>query len=68
MVLEAVEQRIDQGFALEQLVPVRIIEIGRDDRRPTAVAHIQQLKEGVDLFGFQGQVAQLIDLEEIVAA
>ena len=34
MVLEAVEQRIDQGFALEQLVPVRIIEIGGNDGRP----------------------------------
>ena len=59
MVLEAVEQRIDQGLALEQLVPVWIVPVRGDQRRSMAVAHIEQLEEGVDLFGLQGQVAAL---------
>ncbi len=57
MVLQAVEQRIDQGLTLEQLVPVGVVKIGGDKRRAVAVTHIEQLKKGVDLFWLQGQVA-----------
>lgn len=64
VVLEAVEQCL----ALEQLVPRWIVEIGRNDARPPSVAHGDELEQGVDLFGFQRQVSQLIDQQGVIAA
>jgi len=51
MMLQAVEQGIDQGLALEQLVPVRVVEVRGDDRGLARVAQVHELEEGVDLLG-----------------
>ena len=32
MMLQAIKQRIDQRFLVEQIIPVREIEVGGDDR------------------------------------
>ena len=65
--LEAVEQCIDQGLALKQLVPVRVVEVGGDTRRLSGVTQIHELEEGVDLFVHEGQIAELVDMQDILA-
>ena len=67
VMLETIEQGIDQGLALEQLVPVRIIQIGCDNRRAPGITQIHEFEKGVDLFGLQGQITEFIDLQDIVA-
>jgi len=59
--LQAIEQRIDQGFLVEQRVPVWEIEVGGDDRRDAAVALIHQPEEGVCLLRLDRQIAELIN-------
>jgi hypothetical protein len=66
--LQAVEQRIDQGFFLEQLVPVGQIEIGRDDGRDAAVTLVHETEEGVGLFRLEGQVAEFVDEQNLQTA
>src|SRR5271166_1651785 len=62
MMLQAIEQRIDQRLLVEQVIPVRQIEVGGDDRRDAVVALIHQTEESVGLFGLERQVAELVDL------
>ena len=59
--LLAVEHGVDQGLALEQLIPLPIGEVGGNQRGLTAIAQVEELEEGVDLFGLQGQIAELIN-------
>src|ERR1700731_5221197 len=54
VMLQAVEQRVDKVFFLEQLVPVGQIEIRRDDGRNAVVALIHETEERVYLFRFEG--------------
>ena len=61
MVLQAVEHGIDQRLALEQLIPLPIGEVGGHQRGPAPIAQVEELEEGVDLFGLQGQIAELIN-------
>ena len=61
MMLQAIEQRIDQRLLVEQIVPVRQIEVCSDDRRYTAVALVHQAEEGVGLFRLQRQVPEFVN-------
>ncbi len=61
MVLKTVQQGVDQGFVGEELIPGGRIQVGRDDGRRPPIAAVHQAEEGVGLFGFQGQVAKLVD-------
>jgi hypothetical protein len=58
---QTIKQCVDQGLALEQLVPVRVVEVDRDDRRSPGVTQIHELEEGVELLRLEGQVPELID-------
>jgi hypothetical protein len=56
MMLQTIQERIHQLFALKEFVPIRVAQIGGDDGGDLAIAHVEEFKEGVDLFGFQGQI------------
>ena len=59
--LEAVQECVHKGLSLEEFVPFRVIKVGRDDRGFPAVTFRHQFEERIDLFGFEGEVPQLID-------
>ena len=67
MVLETVEEGIDQWFTLEESVPVRVDEIGCNQCGSAAVAFIHESKEGVDLFGFEGEIPQFVNQKHRIA-
>jgi len=64
---ESVEQRIDQGFGSKQLIPFFVDQVVVDDRGLSAVAFSHEFEEGIGLFGFKGEVAQLVNDEQIIA-
>jgi hypothetical protein len=53
--LQTIQERIHQVFALKEFLPIRVTQIG-DDGGDLAIAHVEEFKEGIDLFGFQGQI------------
>ena len=61
MVLEAIQEGNDQGLVWEDLIPRGDIQVRRNDGRHPSIAAVHQTEEGVGLFGFQGQVAKLVD-------
>ena len=65
--LQAVEQGIDEGFTLELFVPLREVEICRDDGADAVIAPVEQVEEGVGLLGVNAEVAELIDDEDGVS-
>ena len=44
------------------------MQIGSDQCRALAVAHVEQSEEGIDLFRLQSQIAQFVDLNDVIAA
>jgi len=66
VVLEAVEHGIDQGFALEELVPLIKREVRGNQGGCAPVALIQELEEGIDLLRSNAQVAKLVNLNGVV--
>jgi hypothetical protein len=54
--LQTIQEGIHKILALKEFVPIRIAQIGDDDGGDLAIAHVEEFKEGVDLFGFQGQI------------
>lgn len=68
MMFEAVEKGIDQGLSLEEVVPFWVAQIRCQNCRVFSIALAHQLKEGIDLLGFKGQISQLINQKEIVSA
>lgn len=64
--LKPIEQRIDESFLLKEFIPVRPLEIRRDDgRQSLGVALIHQAEEGVDVFWLEIEVAEFIDGNEL---
>ncbi len=45
---ESIQQRIDQRFSLEQLIPIGVVEVGGNNGWGFAVAFAHQLKESVN--------------------
>jgi hypothetical protein len=66
--LETVKQRIDERFALEEFIPLRVVEVGGDDRGLAAIAIVHQFEKRIDLFGLQGEIAKFIDQQDVIAA
>jgi hypothetical protein len=62
MMLQPIEQCVDERLLVEQIIPVRQIEVCSDDCRDAVVALIHQPEEGVGLFWLERQVAELVDL------
>src|SRR5208337_905911 len=67
MVLQPIDQCVDQGLLVEQIVPLGKVEVG-DDGGGAVVALIHQTEEGVGLFGLEGQVAELVNEERTITA
>lgn len=63
MMLEPVQKGVYQGFSFEQVVPLRIVEVGCDDGGFSAVSLVHELEECVDLFGVQAEITQFVDDE-----
>src|SRR5271165_4119287 len=68
MVLQPIDQGVDQGLLVEQIVPLGKVEVGGDDGGGAVVALIHQTEEGVGLFGLEGQVAELVNEERTITA
>ena len=68
VMFEAVQECIYEGFSLEEVIPIGVVEVGGDDGGFSPIAFSHEFEEGVDLFGFEGEIAQFIDEEQIVAA
>jgi len=56
VVFETIQKSIYEGLSLKEVVPFRVIQIGRDDAGFFPISFSHQFKEGIDLFGFKGQV------------
>ena len=52
VVLKSVEQGVHQRLVVEQLVPVGIVQVRRNDRTHAPITLVHQTEEGVDLFCF----------------
>jgi hypothetical protein len=66
--LEPVEQGIDEGLALEEFVPLGVVEVGGDDGGLAAIAIVHKFEKGVDLLGLQGEIAEFINHQDVIAA
>ena len=58
---QTVEQRIDEVFLVEQLVPVGEIERRRDDGRDAIVALVDEPEEGIGLPRLHVEIVDLVD-------
>src|SRR6202789_656684 len=67
LVTQPAEQRLDERLVAQEVRPLGVVQIGGDDRRPTAVPLLHQLEEDVRLLGSQVEVAHLVD-DQYVAA
>jgi hypothetical protein len=68
VVLESIKPGINERFALEEVVPLGVIEVGGDDGRLSTIAIVHAFEEGIDMLGLEGEVAELIDDQDIVSA
>lgn len=67
-VAKAIEERLDHGLVLQEVVPAPEVHVGRDDGcLPPGVALVHQPEEEVCLFGLQDQVAHFVDEQQVVA-
>ena len=64
MVLEAVDHSVYEGFSLEEAVPFGVVEIRCDHCGFFLIAQFHESKEGVDLLGFEGEIAEFVDLKD----
>jgi hypothetical protein len=58
---EAIHEGVQQGLALKEVVPFRIVKICGDDGGFSTVSSIHELEKGVCLFWLQGQISQLVN-------
>lgn len=61
LVIQAIKQRIDHIFGLQELIPFVRLKIRSDDcGLPGLVTFLHKLKESIHLFFVEGEVAELI--------
>jgi hypothetical protein len=68
VMFQSVQERVYEGFSLEEIIPVGVVEVGGDEGGFSPIAFTHEFEEGIDLFGFEGEVTQFVDEEQIVAA
>jgi len=68
VMFETVQEGVNEGFSLKEVVPFGVIQIGRDDAGFFSITFPHEFKESIDLFRFQGEVPQLVNQKEIVTA
>ena len=66
MVFEPVEQGIYEGFSLEEVVPLGIVQVGGDNGGFAAVPVLHELEKAIDLFGVECEVSQFVNHQQIV--
>lgn len=66
MMPETVDHGVSEGFSLEESVPIGVVEIGGDQSGFFLIAQLHESEEGVDLLGFEGEIAELVDQQDIV--
>src|SRR4029079_2102742 len=59
------EQRVDERLVAEEVGPLGVVEIGRDDRRALAITPLHQLEENIRLFGWEIEIPHLVNHENI---
>ncbi len=65
VVFETVYEGVYEGFSLEEVVPFGVIQVRGDEGGFSPISFSDQFEEGVDLFGFEGEIAEFIDDEEL---
>src|ERR1017187_1812819 len=65
VVPHAAQQRVHHRLVAQKIVPLVIHQIRRDDSGVAMIALFHQLEEGVRLFGFEIQIAELVDQQDI---
>ena len=68
VVFETVYEGVYEGFSLEEVIPFGVIQVRGNEGGFSPISFSDQFEEGVDLFGFKGEIAQFIDEEQVVAA
>src|SRR3989442_15125411 len=62
---QATEDGIEERLVDEKRLPFRIIEVRRNNRGLSAVAFLHQLEEDVGLFGFEIEVPQFVNVQDV---
>src|SRR5260221_974295 len=65
VVPHAAQERLHHRLVAEKVVPLVIHQIRSDDGGVAMIALLHQLEEGVRLFGFEIQVAELVDQQDV---
>lgn len=65
--VETVQEGVDQILSLEEIVPLSVFKICRQDCRFLPVALTRQLEEGVHLLGLERKVSNLISHQEVAS-
>gem|GEM_PF-2075994 len=68
MIFETIQEGVHEGLSLKEVIPFWVVQVRSHDRGFFAISFPHQFKEGIDLFGFEGQIPQFVDQEQIVAA
>jgi hypothetical protein len=61
---QAAEQGGDHVLVAEEVQPVIVIEVGRDNRRAPTIAVLHEFEEEVALLGAEGQIAHFVNAEQ----
>src|SRR5215831_8046758 len=64
LMAQAAQQGGDHVLVAEEVQPVVVVQIGRDNRRTATIPLLHELEEDVALLGAQGEIAHLVDAEE----
>jgi hypothetical protein len=65
--LETVKQGIDERLALEEVVPLGVVEVSGDEGGLATIAIVHEFEKGIDLFGLQGQISQFVNDQDVIA-
>ena len=62
---DATEKRVDERLVPQKRLPFGIVKIRCNNCGFAAVAFLHQLEENVGLFGFEIEIAQLVDVQDV---
>src|SRR2546427_156687 len=67
LMTKAAEERLDEGFISQKRLPFGIVEICRNDGGLSAVAFFHQFEKDVGLLGFEIEVPQFVNVQDVDA-
>ncbi len=65
LMAQPTEEGLDERFVAEKRLPFRVIEVRRNNCGLSAVAFLHQLEEDVGLFGFEIEVPQFVNVQDV---